>query len=78
MSPDKFACEQARLHLEESRGSRMRKETLVCVLLPLALLAVKTVNGELARRLKTSLNVTNSLGNGYMLDCILIVLALWY
>lgn len=54
---DKFACEQARLHLEESRGSSTRKETRVRVLLRLALLAVKTVTGELARRLKTSLNV---------------------
>ena len=54
---DKFACEQARLHLEESRGSSTRKETRVRVLLRLALLAVKTVNGELARRLKTSLTV---------------------
>ena len=55
---DKFACEQARLHLEESRGSSTRKETSVRVLLRLALLAVKTVNGDLARSgLKTSLNV---------------------
>ena len=54
---DKFACEQARLHLEESRGSSTRKETRVRVLLRLALLAVKTVTGELARRLKTSLTV---------------------
>ena len=58
MSQDKFACEQARLHLEESRGSNPRKETRVRVVFRLALLAVKTVNAELARsRLKTSLNV---------------------
>lgn len=55
---DKFACEPAQLHLEESRGSSTRKETRVRVLLRLALLAVKTVNGELARSgLKTSLNI---------------------
>ena len=57
MSQDKFACKQARLHLEESCGSSLQKETRVRVFLPLALLAVKTVNGELALRLKTSLNV---------------------
>ena len=57
MYQGKFACKQARLHLEESRGSSTGKETRVPVLLRLALLAVKTVNGELARRLKTSLTV---------------------
>ena len=61
MYQDKLACEQARLHLEESRGSSTRKETRVRVVLRLALLAVTHCKWRACSRAKSKCKCLQSI-----------------